>query len=95
MGKKRAIKTENIRIRDVSVGTFFRFSLKKIILDLSISVLLFVWFMTSVPLAKDILMKEILQVRIFDIVGNILLYAALFYPLCCYLILLISKKERK
>ena len=91
----KTIKSVNIKIKDVSIGTFFRLSLKKIILDLSLSVLLFVWFISSVPIAKEMIIKENIQVRIFDIVGNILLYALLFYPLCCYIILLISKKERK
>ena len=82
------------KIRDVSTGTFFRITSRKIVVDAVISVVLVLLFFYLLPFASYVYSQESFGKKIVDIIVNTIVYMLIFYPLSCYITLLLFKKER-
>ena len=92
--KKNIPQKGIIRIGDISAGTFFKITVKKLAIDLFISILFVYIFFSVVPWANQVYIKEAFFARITDIVTNTLVYMLLFYSLSCYICLVLFKSER-
>jgi len=85
----------NIPIRNVSTGTFFKVTFRKLLIDVLISLILVWVIFTKVFLVKMALMNESPSAKIIDIVLNVVIYCIILYPLSCFISLLMFRGERK
>jgi hypothetical protein len=86
---------KSIKIGDMRTRNFFKFTFKKVIIDLVISIVLVYLIFFSVPLYKNMFLRESFARQVIDIVVNFVVYMAIFYTPSCYLSLFIFKGERK
>jgi len=85
---------KNIKIGDMKVRDFFRCTFKKIIIDLIPSILLVFLMFFSVPLYKDIFLRESFIKQVVDITVNFVVYMLIFYTPSCYLALKFFKGKK-
>jgi hypothetical protein len=86
---------KNIKLGDMKTRDFFRFSFKKILIDLIVSGLLVFLMFFKAPLYRDIFLRESLGRQIVDIGVNFLVYVLIFYIPSCYFTLKFFRGERK
>ncbi|MBS3078531.1 hypothetical protein J4218_00240 [Candidatus Pacearchaeota archaeon] len=84
----------NKKIKDLKVGTFFKFSIRKITVDFVISIVLVYLFFSMVSWANQVFSQETFSKKLIDIGTNTVIYMILLYPLACYVALILFKKER-
>lgn len=93
------VKKENNRnstkIGDMKIKDFFRFSFKKIIIDIIISGLLVYLMFFKAPFYSNIFLRESLGRQIIDLTVNFMVYMVIFYTPICYFILKFFKGERR
>jgi hypothetical protein len=84
---------EKFRLRDLSVGEFFKLSLGKILVDFLISLLIVIVFLSVIPNLSSIFMQLPLFQAIIDIIINTLLFMILLYPYACIIRYLTWRKR--
>ena len=93
MAKK--VREANIKVGDMRAKDFFRFSFKKILMDLIISGLLVYLMFFCVPLYKNMFLREGFGRQIIDVIVNLVVYMIIFYTPSCYLSLKFFKGDRR
>jgi len=86
---------KNIKLGDMKVRDFFRFTLKKIVVDLVISLVLVLLIFFSVPLLKNTFLMAGLIRQIIDVIFNTLIFMFIFYSLSCFIALKLFKMEKR
>ena len=81
------------RIRDLSVGEFFKLSISKVIVDLIISLALALFFLLYLPISRNAFLNESLTNGIIDVIVNTIVYMIVLYPYTCLVRYLIWRKK--
>ncbi|VVB78090.1 Uncharacterised protein [uncultured archaeon] len=82
------------KISDLRTGTFFRFTIKKIIIDSALAVVILL-IIFSLPMFQNLFSSQDVNLKIISIAINIAIFMLILYPIACLVIFLIFKKERQ
>ena len=81
------------QIKELKVKEFFKLSVGKILVDISLSALVLAVFFTSMAPLNQIFGQLSLEQKIIDIAVNLAFFSLIFYPLSCFLALLMKRKR--
>ena len=88
-------KNKILPIRNLEVKDYFKFTYKKIIVNLILSITLFLILLIFLKKQREILFYEDISLKLFDFLFNIIIYMIFLYPYSCFITLWLFKKERK
>ena len=71
--KKESLKSGVKKIRDLRVGTFFKFTARKLLVDFLISIGIVFLFFTYIPWANQVFSQETFFRKIVDTFSNALI----------------------
>jgi len=83
---------KRVQIKELKVKEFFRLSLGKILVDIILASLLLVFFFSSMYPINTIFAQLSLEQKIIDTAVNLAFFSLVFYPLSCFLALLLKKR---
>jgi len=83
---------KRIQIKELKVKEFFRLSFGKILVDIILASLLLAFFFSSMYPINTIFAQLSLEQKIMSIAVNLALFSLVFYPLSCFLALLLKKR---
>lgn len=90
---KHCIQLDEGKISSMPIGRFFRFTLRKVILDLILAIILVFIFIYSVPWAKNAFIQLSLYSKIIDVLVNVIIYGVILYPAACFLIVYFQRRR--
>jgi len=83
---------KRVQIKELKVKEFFKLSFGKILVDVILASLLLAFFFTSMSPINQIFGQLALEQKIIDIAVNLTFFSLIFYPLSCFLALLLKKR---
>jgi hypothetical protein len=81
------------KIKELSVGEFFRISFLKIVFSVIISLALALLFLLYLPISRNLFLSESITKQIVDVAVNTIVYMIVLYPYTCWFRYLVWRKR--